>query len=1041
METIITKDLKLDLDIDSVTLCTYSINKSGQLDLWSPYSRTDTKENLEKSMHLPLPTGNEVKIKENASLQEVVSFLDKFGKMFKFDTNKRYFTFNSDLDFLNELLQTVVIPQLNITDLNNFSQYVKNNFGIDIVNFEQAKFIFDSIKQTIDNHNLYLEGKRQEKLLSIMNNYNQQQMYDIISDPVNQKAAQLSVDEVTDPIKEIAANKGYSVAFDNSRRTSGNSIAKYESINDAQEGKDCIARAASCLKGFFATLQYYNSSINDPNAKQHRLLGRKMSTKKGEEYFSFILANIKAKDPTTITDIEVLDAIQNLNTAQDAVSFLSALLGLSADNAKELVLSKINAGSDMIGMYLFGIAKNISIDKISQAMMSPTGKILREILQGNIFTGSKSYMRSSDAFSYFTEDGFNNIIRPYQEGVSAVNNYLKNVEGIGSIENLFNSFKEKNLKQLLDIFQNIREQELARKDGGYPSTLQLLRVIENYILNYKQTDPKKLYFLKELAFGANEFVRLGQFILNKELPNTPENVIKKVSDLENIVQDCEEQLAKRENRKPQPQPKLDITKAFFGNELEASIEAVEKVKLNINILDIISKVPHLKGYIKELVTLDNFYKERSYKYRSLREQIPILSRKYPALKTDYIQKRLSEFIQGSTISEWLKSTKQSFILPAGNYYFESDTGKLSDKPSTEDMVIPLGEDWANQTFRMFVERIIIPSLKNNSTIDNIIIKDLQPSSRDNTILGNKSLLYSLPINMIPAKGSLDDLKLSSYLNAFQSLKGYNYYYQVDLTKNNGESTVAMPITDILMLYSMFAHDWKNSKNSLVNLFKQEQLSYGNDGNPVINTLWDSFMVYEDSLDKSDASIEDYYNLNENLIPYLATKESPYTSNSQYIIYGTPQGNILLSKISNSELSQMDPEEQHKLYGEKYQKVNSSLDLGYFTSGRIMKRDKVINQEITLDYQNIDGKTKRIKAQIRVIYNGKNNKIEIFSNNIKDPDIRTKVNRTISLSELGLKEIPIKARIAKDGTFTKIPYVDMDLILKNIRNLYNPKTDC
>ena len=41
---------------------------------------------------------------------------------------------------------------------------------------------------------------------------------------------------------------------------------------------------------------------------------------------------------------------------------MSALLGLSTDNAKELVLAKINAGTSSIGMYLYGLSIGIPSD-------------------------------------------------------------------------------------------------------------------------------------------------------------------------------------------------------------------------------------------------------------------------------------------------------------------------------------------------------------------------------------------------------------------------------------------------------------------------------------------------------------------------------------------------------------------------------------------------------------------------------------------------------------------------------------------------------
>jgi hypothetical protein len=64
---------------------------------------------------------------------------------------------------------------------------------------------------------------------------------------------------------------------------------------------------------------------------------------------------------------------------------MSALLSLSTDNAKELVLAKINAGVGTIGMYLYGLSLGMSFDAIYKIMTSPLAFRLAELTKGDVF--------------------------------------------------------------------------------------------------------------------------------------------------------------------------------------------------------------------------------------------------------------------------------------------------------------------------------------------------------------------------------------------------------------------------------------------------------------------------------------------------------------------------------------------------------------------------------------------------------------------------------------------------------------------------------
>ena len=71
--------------------------------------------------------------------------------------------------------------------------------------------------------------------------------------------------------------------------------------------------------------------------------------------------------------------------SSDAANEMSALLSLSTDNAKELVLAKINAGIGTIGMYLYGLSLGMSFDSIYKIMTSPLAFRLAELTKGDVF--------------------------------------------------------------------------------------------------------------------------------------------------------------------------------------------------------------------------------------------------------------------------------------------------------------------------------------------------------------------------------------------------------------------------------------------------------------------------------------------------------------------------------------------------------------------------------------------------------------------------------------------------------------------------------
>jgi hypothetical protein len=72
------------------------------------------------------------------------------------------------------------------------------------------------------------------------------------------------------------------------------------------------------------------------------------------------LANIRVDDleqfdpESDVRRSDLYTILKNKGFDEDASVIMSALLSLSTDNAKDLALAKINAGTNMMGLYLYG---------------------------------------------------------------------------------------------------------------------------------------------------------------------------------------------------------------------------------------------------------------------------------------------------------------------------------------------------------------------------------------------------------------------------------------------------------------------------------------------------------------------------------------------------------------------------------------------------------------------------------------------------------------------------------------------------------------
>jgi len=113
-----------------------------------------------------------------------------------------------------------------------------------------------------------------------------------------------------------------------------------------------------------------------------------------------MLTNAMYSNNGNISNKDILKILSTVDNDNDAAITLSALLSLATDNAKELQLSKLNATTKTLGMYIYGLSIGMDFKEIANAMMSPVGLMISELLNGNVFSNNPGTFTLDTTFGY-----------------------------------------------------------------------------------------------------------------------------------------------------------------------------------------------------------------------------------------------------------------------------------------------------------------------------------------------------------------------------------------------------------------------------------------------------------------------------------------------------------------------------------------------------------------------------------------------------------------------------------------------------------------
>jgi hypothetical protein len=73
---------------------------------------------------------------------------------------------------------------------------------------------------------------------------------------------------------------------------------------------------------------------------------------------------------------ELVDDLVDLNDRLNGADAISAMISAATDNAKELILAKINATGDMLDVWCYLLSTGHTFEQIAKKMCSPTANLI-----------------------------------------------------------------------------------------------------------------------------------------------------------------------------------------------------------------------------------------------------------------------------------------------------------------------------------------------------------------------------------------------------------------------------------------------------------------------------------------------------------------------------------------------------------------------------------------------------------------------------------------------------------------------------------------
>ena len=443
-----------DYDIDKAYIMGQSYDEQATYIGWSNLFDYTSVKTLQASKELPIPKGDIWTINAKSILKE-----EGLTNTKSIEYKKRY----------TELTSPIV--NNNSHDINIDKYLELQNKGLDNLTEEERvqrlKYLTKIIRSMEkSNKNLYYQGQDTagiKDLIKLIRDHEFTPIHPEISEAAYKNVASANIYAVSHDIRNrdqaytaitVATLHDAAEASPKGKQASSlnmlNPLTKYVMQYQNLVGKNVISIAANGEKVWFSAYYYWHKVLESGNKddinrlKFSQTFKRIAGRSKGTPY-----AETKSYLPDLdIRNQKIRDALEKeFGVDPDSEEYvyvdqlISQLLSAATDNAKELILDKINAGMNFARMYVYAIVAGYDINDIVAFMTSPAASFIDKMSAANIFQYDSVYNSANSAIS---------LSKGYINANKYLHGNIKLDDNIGGLEDTYTQNTKSKITYVFD---------------------------------------------------------------------------------------------------------------------------------------------------------------------------------------------------------------------------------------------------------------------------------------------------------------------------------------------------------------------------------------------------------------------------------------------------------------------------------------------------------------------------------------------------------------------------------------------------------------
>lgn len=696
----------------------------------------------------------------------------------------------SDSD-LNEVFVPTNIMWLEGSDLDIDKQYI--------------------LGYTISDSGRIFSGNMSHHKEDCLKNNVVENIWKTVTDPRNQ--INLTQPISTDDFKAVAArsSKG-SLA---NKMSYYNPVHKYSMQVENMVGRDCIGSVATALKGFFALTYLYNTrmeemcravksgNLNEAKDIFDRYFAENCLANVNTDMLSDTAAMLDSIDPTFAGQLRSLR--DKIDDQEDMSMLMGQLLNAATDNAKELILKKINADANWIDFYTsaFMRGEKLESEGVGEKLIPGVSDVMLGKITEAVFAEYDSSFLDNSVVSKtgFLKGVLNSINVEKTKNQTAIK--LRNKFGARNVEVVLEDLLDRAQKaeetRILGRFLKINQGLYTNRSEMMSYLLDIVNFVDRAFLestNYEALcDIYKILADEDTAppsFDDLADVNLSGLI-DANLLND-KNYRKRASE---IVENEIRTLVQANH--------FDVYR--FASDKTYQSEMIEKYdshKKYFNILEAVAVSPHFNNMFNMVSVNEDILSTLSVrnKLESLvvnEYVIKHLARGNSNKVSNSVIRELQSRVDDVLRTQWIVEAGIKIPIKKGQEYWDG----FKYVKASEDHTVPMNIDSPNalNTLRNYIEKVIIPKAKEQHP-NNAFLKNIVFGAKDGLAFWKPSINMTTISQSIKNQAQYDDM-----LEAFTALHDVT----IDATPYS--------IADWIYLYNMIVNRDKFGTSTFTRFFE------------------------------------------------------------------------------------------------------------------------------------------------------------------------------------------------------------------------------